>query len=140
VVLVILLLALGAYCWWVSGQISGDAFCPRHGARDLGFEIVAINDEQITLHSIPGSNWKRPGIWRLEWRTDDGVEWFVQLTGILTIDEQQQWMTRAIDSGRPPPVADTVQLENFAFDGDHCGIGLPFVELSYAPPLRPMPT
>ena len=89
-VVVVLLLALGAYCWWVSGQIADGAFYPWHGARDLGLGVVAVSDEQITLHSISDSNWERPGIWGLEWRTDDRVEGFVQLSGILEIDEEQR--------------------------------------------------
>lgn len=137
-VLVLLLLAVGVYLWWVSEQIWDGAFKPRHGARDLGLEVVAVSDEQITLHSISDSNWERPGIWGLEWRTDDGLEGFVQLTGILEIDEEQRWVTRALGSGVPPPVGAKARLENLAFDGDPGGLGLPFIEISYETPLGPM--
>ena len=138
-VVALLLVVLGGYCWWVSEQLADGAFRVRHDPRQLEMEVVAVSDGTITLHSTGDSNWERPGIWGLEWRTGDGVEGFVQLTGIVGIDEQRREVTRALGSGSMPPLNAVARLENLVFDGDPGGLGLPFSTISYESPLGSMP-
>ena len=137
-VVVVLLLALGGYCWWISEQLADGAFRLRRGPRTIGLEVVAVDGDRVTLREFSDSNWKRPGIWGLEWHTDE-ADGFVQLMGVAAVDESRREVTRILGSGDMPPVGAKARLENLVFDGDPGGLGLPFSEVSYESPVGPMP-
>jgi alpha-beta hydrolase superfamily lysophospholipase len=136
--LAIVLIALGGFGWYVSEQIADGALRPREGPRSQELTVIAVGDGTITLRAGGDDNWRRDGIWGLEWSAEGRVG-YARLGAPLAIDEQRREVTRPQLAGETPPTGARARLDNFAFDGTPAAVGLAFEERRYPADGGPTP-
>ncbi len=137
-VLVVVAIVLLAPGWYVSERIADNAFRPHRGPWRQGMTVVAVGDESITLRAGSDDNWRRTGIWGLEWSTDTRGG-YVRVGTPLGIDERRRTVTRAQLDGDTPPVGASARLDNFVFSGTPIARDLAFEEVSYSADGGPTP-
>ncbi len=132
------LVALVGFGWYASDQIADGALRPREGPRSLEMTVVAAADGAVTLRAGGDSNWRRDGIWGLEWSSGARAG-YAQLGAPLSIDERRREVTRPLLDGETPPPGARARLDNLAFDGTPAAVGLAFEEVRYPADGGPTP-
>jgi pimeloyl-ACP methyl ester carboxylesterase len=131
-------IALVGFGWYASDQIADGALRPRDGPRSQELTVVAAGDGLITLRAGGDSNWRREGIWGLQWSSgmSDG---YARVGAPRAIDDQRREVTRPLLAGEPPPSGARARLDNVVFDGTPASVGLSFEDVRYSADGGPTP-
>lgn len=124
--------------WYFSDQIRGGALEPDRDPDEPDLEVVALREEQVTLHATEKANengdWRKDGIFGLEWQRGYG-----QVGAIREIDDQQV-VRQFFPLQGALEIGDLARLDSFAFPGDpEQAHGIPFQEVTFASELGEFP-
>jgi uncharacterized protein len=138
VALVLVLVFFAGGGWFYSGEIRAGALdSEAPGAPALQTEVLAVGDRSVTLARDPASPRELtiPGTWGLRWAGGYG-----QLGAIRSLgaDRVERALTRL--EGTPPRAGERTAVEGNAWPADPAlAAGRPAREVSYPPPLGPVP-
>jgi len=137
-VLVLGAIALFAVGWYYSGALRDDALEPDFSPERPDLAVLSVSPGSITLGATSQTDrdgdWKKPGVFGLEW--DGG---YGQVGGVIESDAET--VTREFTPllGELAP-GDEVRLDSFAFPGDPLQAhDIAFRETTYESPLGAMP-